>query len=426
MTQTRRTISAGLGLAGLAALAQVERTQAKGRAMTQANFTPDGLAAIGQVLGDHVAKGSAPGVVALLDRGGETHVFTAGTRALGGGGEMQRDTIFRIASMTKLVTATAVMMLVDEGKIRLDEPVDRLLPELADRRVLKRPDGPLDDTVPAKRAITVEDLLTFRLGWGIDFNAEAPLQKAIAGLGIAGFGMPNPEQPFGADEWIRRLGTLPLMAQPGERWFYTLGSDVQGVLVARASGRPFDAFVRERITGPLGMKDTSFGAGADKADRLATGYMPNAGRLELFDVSGPKSRYAHPPQFPEGDSGLTSTVDDLLALSRVLLAGGGKLLSPASVKAMTTNHLTAEQARGGVDILTPGHGWGYGMSVMAWPSTDGLQPGAFGWSGGFGTSWYMDPAKGLTFILLTQRVFDGPDPPQLHKDFWAASYRALA
>ena len=159
MSQTRRTISAGLGLAGLAAL-----TPEKGRAMSKANFTPDGLAAMRRMLEGHVAKGSAPGVVALLDRGGETHAFTAGTRALGGGGPMQRDTIFRIASMTKLVTATAVMMLADEGKVRLDEPVDRLLPELADRRVLKRPDGPLDDTVPAKRPITVEDLLTFRLG----------------------------------------------------------------------------------------------------------------------------------------------------------------------------------------------------------------------------------------------------------------------
>ncbi|HEV7384514.1 MAG TPA: serine hydrolase domain-containing protein [Phenylobacterium sp.] len=425
MTQTRRA-----ALARMAAAALPAATDAKGPRMSKANFTPQGLAGMRRVLADHVAKGSAPGVVALLDRGGETQVFTAGTKALGGGGPMRRDTIFRLASMTKLVTASAVMMLVDEGKIRLDEPVDRLLPELANRRVLKRPDGPLDDTVPAKRPITVEDLLTFRLGWGIDFNAEAPLQKAIVGLGICGFGMPNPEQPFGPDEWIKRLGTLPLMAQPGERWLYTLGSDVQGVLVARAAGQPFDDFVRERITGPLGMKDTSFGVPAAKAGRLSTGYMPNAGKLELFDLGGAKSRYAHRPRFPEGDSGLTSTVDDLLALSRVLLAdgrfGGGRLLSEASVRAMTANHLTPEQAKDGVEILTPGHGWGYGMSVLAWPSTDGLQPGAFGWSGGFGTSWYMDAGKGLTTILLTQRVFDGPDPPQLHKDFWAASYRALA
>jgi CubicO group peptidase (beta-lactamase class C family) len=238
--------------------------------MSKATFTAEGLAGMRQVLEGHVARGSAPGVVALLDRAGETQVFTAGTKALGGGGAMQRDTIFRLASMTKLVTATAVMMLVDEGKIRLDEPVDRLLPELADRRVLKRPDGPLDDTVPAHRPITVEDLLTFRLGWGIDFNADAPLQKAIVGLGICGFGMPNPEQPFGPDEWIKRLGTLPLMAQPGERWLYTLGSDVQGVLVARAAGQPFDDFVRERITGPLGMKDTGFGS----RRRRSTGSAP--------------------------------------------------------------------------------------------------------------------------------------------------------
>jgi len=168
--------------------------------------------------------------------------------------------------------------------------VDRLLPELANRRVLKRPDGPLDETVPAIRPMTVEDLLTFRLGWGIDFNAEAPVQKAISGLGISGFGMPNPEQPFGADEWLKRLGTLPLMAQPGEQWLYTLGSDVQGVLVGRAADQAFDSFVRERITGPLGMKDTGFGT--SRPERLATAYMPSPdGKLSIFDEAGAKSRY---------------------------------------------------------------------------------------------------------------------------------------
>jgi CubicO group peptidase (beta-lactamase class C family) len=420
---SRRTALAVL--AGLGATA----AQAKERRMAKTEFSRASLDGLRGVLEQHVAKGSAPGLVALLDRGGETEVMTLGAKAIGGP-PMRRDTIFRIASMTKLVTATAVMMLVDEGKLRLDEPIDRLLPEFANRRVLKRQDGPLDDAVPANRSITVEDLLAFRLGWGILFDEALPINKAIAELGVCGFGMPNPEMPFGLDEWLKRLSAVPLMAQPGEQWLYTTGSDVQGALVARASGKPLDVFVRERITGPLGMKDTGFGTSPEKADRLATGYMPNNGKLELFDESGAKSRYAHPPKFPEGDSGLVSTVDDLLAFSRMLLAGGrspgGRMLSEASVKAMTTNHLTPQQAKGGEEILTPGHGWGYGMSVLAWPSKDGLWPGAFGWSGGFGTSWYMDAPTGLTAILLTQRVFDGPDPPRLHKDFWARAHRTVA
>jgi CubicO group peptidase (beta-lactamase class C family) len=424
---SRRTALAGMACA-IASLPAIVAAKPGSHRMSRTKFTQDGLTGVRDRLQTHVASGFTPGLVALLDRGGETETFVIGAKALSGA-PIQRDTIFRIASMTKLVTAAAVMMLVEEGKLRVDEPVDRLLPEIANRRVLKRIDGPLDDTVPAKRPITVEDLLTFRLGWGIQFDPTLPINKASEDLSLAGFGMPNPQQPYGPDEWMRRLGTLPLMAQPGEQWLYTTGSDVQGVLVARASGQPFDAFVRERITGPLGMKDTGFYVPADKLERLCTAYMPNAGKLEVFDDPA-HSRYAKPPQFPEGDSGLCSTLDDLLAFSRMMLAGGrypgGRILTEASIKAMTANRLTAEQAKGGEEILRPGHGWGYGLSVLAWPSMDGLQPGAFGWSGGFGTSLYMDPAKGLTTILLTPRVFDGPDPPALHKDFWAASYRALA
>jgi CubicO group peptidase (beta-lactamase class C family) len=344
---------------------------------------------------------------------------------------MQRDSIFRIASMTKLVTAAAVMMLVEDGKLRLDEPVDRQLPELANRRVLKRVDGPLDDTVPAARAITVEDLLTFRLGWGIQFAPPTwPILEAIADLGICGFGMPNPLQPFGTDEWLKRLGTLPLMAQPGEQWLYTTGSDVQGALVARASGQSLDRFFAERILGPLGMKDTGFAVPSEKLGRLGAAYIATPdGKVEVFDDAA-HSRYAQLPQFPEGDSGLVSTVDDLEAFSRMLLAdgrhGATQLLSEASVRAMTVNRLTPAQMQGGVDILTPGHGWGYGLSVVAGATNDGLPPGAFGWCGGFGTSWWMDRSRDLSVILLTSRVFDGPDPPAIHKDAWRGAYAALA
>jgi len=237
--------------------------------MTQ-GFSREGLKVAETQLVGQVAEGLAPGAVGLLDRGGETEVFTAGAMALGGP-PMRRDSLFRVASMTKPVTAAAVMMLVEDGILALEEPVDRLLPELAQRQVLRRPDGPLEDTVPARRPITVEDLLTFRVGLGLLFAPSAtPILQAVAELGIVGFGPPNPRMPFGPDEWLRRLSTLPLMSQPGEAWRYTTGSDVQGVLVARASGQPLDDFLRERIFEPLGMKDTGFHVPADKRDRLVT------------------------------------------------------------------------------------------------------------------------------------------------------------
>lgn len=388
-------------------------------------FTIDG-AELGAIVGGAVDSGFTPAALGLIDRDGETQTFAQGGLAIGDTRTVAGDTIFRIASMTKLFTAVAVMMLADEGRLRLDEPVDRLLPELANRRVLKRLDGSIGDTVPATRPITVQDTLTFLLGWGIEFDEGLPIIKAIRARNLVGFGMPDPENPLPPDQWIKALGELPLMAQPGERWLYTLGSDVQGVLVQRASGKPLDLFIRERITGPLGMRDTDFFVPAEKLDRLCTAYMPENGKLTVFDDPA-HSRYAKPPAFPAGDSGLVSTADDLLALGRMLLAGGkhngARLLSEASVKAMTRNYLTPEQRKAGELILQHGHGWGLGMSVVMEPG-DGLQPGAYGWSGGFGTSMYMDPAKGLTTIVLTPRVFDGPDPPKLHKDFWAAAYRA--
>lgn len=412
-------------LLGAAAGLSLSCGHASGGSMT--GFTDQGLARLRATLKDHVARGSAPGLVALVSRGGETHAFALGAKALDGKEPVRRDTMFRVASMTKPITATAVMMLVDEGRLRLDEPVDRLLPELTGRRVLKRIDGPLDDTVPAARPITVADLLTFRLGWGIVFSDQPfPILKAVEDL--PGFGMPNPDSPLTPDAFMARLAPLPLMAQPGARWLYTLGSNVQGVLVARASGQSLPDFLQARILGPLGMKDTGFFAAPEKALRLATAYMPQDGKLTLFDP--PVGMYSRPPAFPAGDSGLVSTADDYAAFGRFLANGqtpdGTRLLSAASLKAMKTDHLTAAQRKDGEEILCPGRGWGYGMGVVAEPNADGIAPGAYGWNGGFGTSFFNDPAKGLTAVLLTQRIFDGPDPPKLHKDFWKGAYAALA
>src|SRR5438067_4840523 len=236
------------------------------------------------VMAGYVERGDVPGIVTLVSRRGEVHVDAIGSKAVGGSDPMRRDTIFRISSMTKPITAAATMILVEEGKLRLDEPVDRWLPELADRRVLKRLDGPLDDTEPAKRPITVRDLLTFCMGFGMIMAPPDtyPILQAANEQQI-GMGPPNPAAMPAPDDWMRRLGQLPLMHQPGEKWMYNTGSDVLGVLIARASGQPLETFLRERLFEPLGMKDTGFSVPAASLDRLTTSYWtdPTSGKLTV-------------------------------------------------------------------------------------------------------------------------------------------------
>src|ERR1700738_3220483 len=264
------------------------------------------------IMAGHVDSGSMPGMVTLVSRHGDVHVDVIGKRA-SGGAPMRRDSIFRITSMTKPVTAAAAMILVEECKLRLDDPVDRWLPELADRKVLRAIDADLDHTVPARRAISLRDLLSFRLGLGMImvFPDRYPIQKAMAEAGFA----PGPVFPsFAPDELMRRYGTLPLVYQPGERWLYNSGTEILSVLIARAAGTTFGKFLRERIFAPLGMKDTDFSVPADKLDRLVTCYMRDhaSGELKVFDdpVTG---KFAKPPVFENGSAGLVSTADDFNA-----------------------------------------------------------------------------------------------------------------
>jgi len=267
--------------------------------MSSAGLSNARVARLHDVMAGYVERGEVPGLVTLVSRRGETHVEALGMKALGGSDPVQRDTIFRIASMTKPITAAAAMILVEECKLRLDDPVDGLLPELADRQVLKRLDGPLDDTEPAKRAITLRDLLTLRMGFGMLMVPPDtyPIQTAVDDLQL-GQGLHQPSLPPEPDEWIRRLGTLPLMHQPGEKWLYHTGSDVLGVLIARSSGQAFDTFLQERIFEPLGMKDTAFSVPASKLDRLATSYATNSetGALELYDPAE-GGQWSRPPAF---------------------------------------------------------------------------------------------------------------------------------
>jgi CubicO group peptidase (beta-lactamase class C family) len=380
----------------------------------------------------HVERGAVPGAVTLVGRRGATHVEAIGEMALGGP-PMRRDTLFRVTSMTKPVTAVAALILVEECKLRLDDPVDALLPELADRRVLTRLDAPLDDTVPAKRPITLRDLLTFKLGFGNVFGAEGlPIQKAVQELQLACIGPPKPASPLEPDEWMRRFGTLPLMHQPGEGWMYNTGSYVLGVLVARAAGMPLEQFLRERIFAPLGMKDTGFSVPADQLHRLATSYFPDEATGALVEHDGvADSQWARPPAFPNGGAGLVSTADDFLAFGEMMLGmgtrGDVRILARPTVALMTTDHLIArDKADWG---FFPGwwdaRGWGFGVAIDTRRDGMASTPGRYGWDGGYGTSWYVDPAEGLVGILMTQRA-GFPTMNPVNQDFWTSLYQAIA
>ena len=347
-----------------------------------------------------VARGDAPGVVAAVGRGDEGYVAAAGVMAVGGP-PMRSDTLFRIASITKPITAAVVLSLAEDGLVGLEEPVDRLLPELADRRVLRRPDGPLTDTIRAERAVTTRDLLTFTWGFGMQgamFMAAEPwpIVTAVAERELSSFGPTSPDTTPGPDTFMARLGELPLLAQPGERWLYSAGSQVLGVLAARAAGAPFEDVMRERVLAPLGMDDTAFYA--NDTSRLATAYERRDGELTVRDP--PDGQWSRPPRFPDGASGLVSTAEDLLRFGRMLLLpGGNPVLTAGTVAEMTSDQLTpAQLARvwPGFSFLGD-RGWGYGVSVTEW---------GYSWEGGSGTVWANVPDRDTTVVVLTQRAVD--------------------
>ncbi|MEV1068873.1 serine hydrolase domain-containing protein [Streptomyces sp. NPDC050263] len=409
--------------------------------MTKNNngFSEAGLGKLREVLARHVESNKIPGLVALVGRGEETHVEALGTMRHDSSEPMRRDTIFRMASTTKPVAVAATMVLLDDCRLRLDDPIDRWLPELADRQVLKRPDSPLGDTVPARRPISVRDLLTSTSGLGLDMTAMgSPMMSAYFErkvYGENGWLLPAVEP----DEWIRRLGTLPLMYQPGERWLYNVSDDLLGVLVARVTGQPFETFLRTRIFDPLGMKDTAFYVPADKIDRLPPLYAPDPQTGE-FTIEDPAEggRHSTPPVFPSSGGGLDSTADDYHAYFRMLLNhgkhGAERILSRPAVELMTTNRLTPEQAAAretwarNVVHLSHGQGqhggWGFGMAVRTYRG-DYAPVGQFGWDGGAGTTTYADPHNQLVGILLTQTGMSTPDSARLIHDFWTTLYQAI-
>jgi CubicO group peptidase (beta-lactamase class C family) len=395
--------------------------------MSQHPLVRAGLERLHDLMAAHVSSRQMPGLVTLVARGDDVHVEVIGTPSFDDPQPLARDAIFRIASLTKPIAAVAALALIDDGVLRLDQPVDGLLPELADRRVLRGLDAELDDTVPARRSITVEDLLTYRMGFGSVMAPPRayPIQRAESEAGLRSIGGPPwPPGELDGDEWIAALGALPLMYQPGEQWLYNTSGQVLGVLLARAAGTDLGSLLHERIFEPLGMVDTGFFVPSDQVHRLTVFYAPDVATGEPSEIDRPStSWWSRPPRFADASGWLVSTVDDYWRFVSMLLGGGAVngrcIVSEQSVARMTADHLTPAQRAGNEIFLGHAGGWGYGMSVPAAGSRPEPMPYGFGWDGGAGTTWRTNPATGVTGILLTQRQVMSPEPTAVARDFWS-------
>lgn len=359
---------------------------------TAGTADPSAFAPVWAGLDEQVVAGLLPGFVAGVRRGGTTEIRTGGTLALGGTSPMRERTPFRIASVSKPFAGVLALSLVEDGTIALADPVSRWLPELAEPRVLRSRTGPLGDTVPAVRPITVEHLLTNTAGFGGVWD-RCPLGAAMAERGIAPGPLPPAMDP---DEFVRRLAGLPLAEQPGEGWLYHTCADVLSVLLARAAGRRLEQLLAERVTRPLGMTSTGFHA----ADAAALPPCYERADDGLVPYEMPAGAFTTPPAFPSLGGGLVSTAPDLLTFLAAVADGGGPVLSAASVAAMTADALSGPSRERAEEFLHPGHSWGLQV---------GVDPGGrWGWDGGTGTSAWVEPGYDLVAVLLTQRMLTGP------------------
>ncbi|MBY8863133.1 beta-lactamase family protein [Nocardia sp. CA2R105] len=397
-------------------------------------FSADGLALLSRTLTGYADRGEVAGLVAMIHRGGElAQVDTAGWRDREARQPMRRDALFRMASMTKPVTAVAALQLVEQGRIGLSDPVDRWLPELADRKVMRDPQGAPEDVVPASRPITLEDLLTYRFGLGWGRSAIAPQLFSLTADPVAS-ALGIPAESSDPDEWMRRLGELPLIAQPGELWRYHTASDVLGVLIGRITGQPFETVLAERIFEPLGMVDTGFVVPESGRERLTVLYSRVGEVLDHPDTTA----WAQRPRFASGGAGLVSTVDDYARFARMILGrgelDGTRILTGDTVDAMARDRLTPAQHADPPfnppmgQTMWEEQGFGYGVQVRT--RQDGIGPGvgAVSWPGGFGTWWIADPRHDLVALLFVQSsniIVAGDWQIPLGADFLNLTYRAL-
>jgi CubicO group peptidase (beta-lactamase class C family) len=374
------------------------------------------VTAIAAALEPFVDAGEIAGLVALVARGDDVEVTVLGDQAIGGS-PMRGDSLFRVASAGKPVTAAAALALVADGRLTLDQPVDELLPELAPRRVLREPSAALDDTVPAVRPVTVRDLLRSTSGLGFSSDFTAPITAAL--FERLNQGPPSPQDFAPPDQWIARAGELPLVHQPGEGFTYNTAYDILGVLIARASGRSFDDYLAERILGPLGMVDTGFSVAPGETARTTTAYR-RADEGGLVVVDEPDGQFARPPVFASGAGGYVSTAADLLRFQRMLLAGGGDVLPGRWVAEMMTDQLSPA-LRATDSVFLNGQSWGYGGGVDIERREPWQVIGRYGWVGGTGTCAYVVPSDGSISILLTQTALGGAGGSPFLETFWAAA-----
>ena len=375
---------------------------------------------IADVLEPFVDSGAIPGAVVAVGRGSDVEVTSVGCRSLGGA-PMREDAIFRIASAGKPITAAATLALVADGTIDLADPVADVLPELATPRVLRDPAGPLDDTVPCVRPITVRDLLRSTSGHGQIAAFGSPIMAALSER--LHQGPPRPAEVPRPDEWMARLAEIPLVHQPGEGFAYNTSYDILGVYVARVTGRSFPDHVAERVLDPLGMADSGFHHPPDQAERVTSLYQPgDDGGLVLVD--GPQGQWTTEPAFASGAGGMVSTAADLVAFLRMLLSGGAGVLPSELVAAMTTDQLTPA-IRATDSMFLDGQTWGYGGGVDIEVTDAWNVPGRYGWVGGTGTSAHVVPSDGGIVVLLTQVELGGPDSADVLEAVWTAAARNL-
>ena len=403
---------------------------ATGAAISQTNasgMSPERLERVTAALDKHIAAGTIAGAVSLIYRHGEVaHISARGFQDMDAQTPMQRDTIFGLASMTKPITAVSVMMLVEEGKLSLDAAVDQWLPELANPKVLNDPNGPLDEVHDSPRPITLRDLLRYTMGIGTTgyagIAAEAPIAEAFAALRGGG--------EITADAYMKRLGALPLVDAPGERFMYSTPSRVTGVLISRVSGMGLDRFMETRIFDLLGMDDTGFWVPADKRDRLATYYRADEQSGTLVPVPNSDERYKAPPVFPSGSGGLASTVDDYLQFARMMLnkgeVDGVRLLSRASIELMTTDHMPEDPDKRFFinENFWRGAGFGFGVEVVTERlNLNGPSVGSYWWQGATGVAWTADPQEDMIWLRLIQ---GSRGAAGFSRDYLDAVYQAIA